>query len=191
MPIIIAFDVEADGLLNHDIQQSEYQPPIIEFGATKYGEHGLKPMLHFETFIKPPRPVSEVVQKITKIDNAMLKDAPSFKLAFPKIAEFFTGADLLITFNGPGYDLPVLMHNLIANQLQYQFPWPRKHVDLMTAASDYMGMAGKTGNKNPKLIELYKFLFEEEFPDAHRALSDAKATMRCAIELVKRKVIKI
>ena len=33
--------------------------------------------------------------------------------------------------------------------------------------------------KSPKLIELYKFLFNEEFEDQHNAMADTKACMRC------------
>jgi hypothetical protein len=61
----------------------------------------------------------------------------------------------------------------------------------MTASADYAGMKGKTGNKPPKLTELFKFLFDRDFPDAHRALEDASATMQCAFELGKRGIIKL
>ena len=47
----------------------------------------------------------------------------------------------------------------------------------------------KGGLKWPKLEEMYKFLFEEDFPNAHNALADAQATRKCYYELLKRGII--
>lgn len=183
--ISAAFDLEANGLINYDVAQSEYQPSIIEFGGMRSDGQSLK------CLIKPPTPIIPEVEKITQITNEMVKDESSFRVVFPSIVLFFKGVDMLFTYNGMGYDLPVMMHNLIANGLQYQFPWPVRHIDIMLAATDYMGMKGKTGNKYPKLSELHEFLFKEKFEDSHRALPDAVATMRCAKELIKRKVVRL
>ncbi len=43
--------------------------------------------------------------------------------------------------------------------------------------------------KYPKLIELYEFLFDERFDNAHDANADVEATVKCFFELLKRKVI--
>lgn len=43
--------------------------------------------------------------------------------------------------------------------------------------------------KYPKLIELYDFLFDDRFDNAHDANADVEATVKCFFELVKRKVI--
>ncbi|MCK9581330.1 MAG: 3'-5' exonuclease [Methanoregula sp.] len=43
-----------------------------------------------------------------------------------------------------------------------------------------------TGYKYPTLAELHFFLFGEPFPKNHRALSDARACMKCFFELKKR-----
>ena len=50
--------------------------------------------------------------------------------------------------------------------------------DTMKIGKDHM----KT-KKSPKLIELYKFLFNEEFAQDHRALSDADACLKCYFKL--------
>ena len=42
------------------------------------------------------------------------------------------------------------------------------------------------GNKWPKLEELHRFLFNEEFEGTHDALADVRATRRCYYELIKR-----
>lgn len=43
--------------------------------------------------------------------------------------------------------------------------------------------------KQPKLSELYKFLFKKELQDAHDALVDTKALVDCFMELRKRRLI--
>lgn len=48
----------------------------------------------------------------------------------------------------------------------------------------------KKGYKWPKLTELYKTLFNEEFEGAHGALADIEATAKCFFELKKLGVIK-
>jgi len=53
-------------------------------------------------------------------------------------------------------------------------------------------LVGITGNhaglkKWPKLIELYKKLFNEEFDGAHNSLNDTRACERCFLELIKLK----
>ena len=184
--IYIAYDVEANGLINPDIDDPNYQPEIIEFGAIKWGS-GIQDTLR--VLIKPTNPLMPEVIKITGINEEDLKDADSFLVAHDAISEFFTGVDHQVSFNGSAYDHPVLMFNLRKYGLQYRFPWPRYHTDLMVAATEYAAMQGKTGNKSPKLVELYKMLFDKELENAHRADHDARATADCFIELQRRGVI--
>lgn len=186
--IYIAFDVEANGLINPDLDDPNYQPEIIEFGAVKWGK-GLKKPQTISVLIKPENRLLEDVIKITGISEQDLEGASSFLVAHNDIAEFFTGVDHCISYNGLSYDLPVLMFNLRKYGLQFRFPWPRFHTDLMLAATDYLGMQGKTGNKSPKLVELYQELFGEGVDNAHRALDDAEATAKSFKELQKRGVI--
>jgi len=47
------------------------------------------------------------------------------------------------------------------------------------------------GYKWPKLEELHRFLFDEDFIGAHDALSDCQATMKCFVEMKKRNLITI
>lgn len=186
MPIFIAFDLEATGLINPDLDDPNYQPEIIEIGAIKWGAK--KPST-LSLLVKPQKPIPDLITKITNISNADVKTAKSFLGNFDEVSEFFTGVDHLVSFNGAGYDLPVMMYNLRKYGLQYQFPWPRYHTDLMTASAHALNLQGKTGNKVPKLMELYQHLFNEEFDNAHRAIDDAKATQRCYIEVAKRGII--
>lgn len=46
-----------------------------------------------------------------------------------------------------------------------------------------MVACGRTGYKNPKLEETYKFLFGEEIQNAHDAMGDVRSTARIYLEL--------
>ena len=39
--------------------------------------------------------------------------------------------------------------------------------------------------KSPKLIELYQYLFKEEFDEQHNALADVNACAKCYFKLLK------
>ena len=54
----------------------------------------------------------------------------------------------------------------------------------------FCGLKNKAGRaKWPKLIELHKILFDEEFDAAHNAFADITATKNCYFELIKRDII--
>lgn len=61
----------------------------------------------------------------------------------------------------------------------------------MEKTTDFLRIPGKGGRgfKFPKLEELYRFLFKEDFDGAHDALADVKATARCFFELIDRGII--
>lgn len=59
----------------------------------------------------------------------------------------------------------------------------------MKSSTDLCQIEGPYGYKWPKLEELHRFLFNEEFSGAHDAMSDCQATAKCFFELVKRGII--
>lgn len=54
----------------------------------------------------------------------------------------------------------------------------------MEIGTDLCQLPGQYGFKWPKLEELYRHLFGEDFIGAHDALSDCKATMACFLKMV-------
>jgi DNA polymerase-3 subunit epsilon len=64
------------------------------------------------------------------------------------------------------------------------------HVCTMLSTTNLCCLPGRYGKfKWPKLEELHRFLFDEDFVGAHDALADVRATRRCFYELKKRGVI--
>ena len=65
----------------------------------------------------------------------------------------------------------------------------KKLVCTMMSTVDFCKLPGKFGFKWPQLAELYLKLFEEVFEDAHDALVDVEAMIRCFWELKERAII--
>ena len=59
----------------------------------------------------------------------------------------------------------------------------------MKLSKAYCQLPGKQGFKSPKLSELHQILFGAGFDDAHNALADVEATVRCFWKLKELKVI--
>ncbi|MBN2662031.1 MAG: 3'-5' exonuclease [Bacteroidales bacterium] len=69
---------------------------------------------------------------------------------------------------------------------------PNKNVvDTMLASTKFLKLPAKNGRgyKWPRLEELYTFLFEQKFDNAHSANADVDATVKCFFELKKRGII--
>ncbi len=59
----------------------------------------------------------------------------------------------------------------------------------MKGSVNYCKLPGKNGFKPPKLVELHRILFGKSFDDAHNAMADVEATVRCFWKLKELKVM--
>lgn len=178
---IVAFDTETTGLPQY-VNGKTYYPGIIEIGIVEYWTD-TKVSQKWSQFINPETDsIDPVIWKITGIKPEDVEAAPTFPVVFPEIARRFHGASLCVGFNHIGFDCPIIQASMDRYGLSYHLPWPPEHVDVMLASKDFADIPGKTGRKYPKLTELYKQLFNEEF-NAHRAADDAEATLRCYLEM--------
>lgn len=59
----------------------------------------------------------------------------------------------------------------------------------MKGATNYCRLPGKNGFKAPRLAELHRVLFGTEFDNAHNAMADVEATVRCFWKLRELKVM--
>lgn len=86
--------------------------------------------------------------------------------------------------------------NVVGAEL-YRFGWRNVLSELpsrctMKETTNFCKLPGKVEGKYkwPKLMELYRILFNKDFENAHDAFADITATQRCFWELKKRGVIK-
>lgn len=59
----------------------------------------------------------------------------------------------------------------------------------MKASVNYCKLPGKNGFKSPRLSELHQVLFGQEFENAHNAMADVDATVKCFWKLKELKVM--
>lgn len=152
----IILDIETTGL-------SKFYHKITEIAAIKYKNH--KPVEEFNTLINPEVKIPSFITKLTGIDDEMVKNEKKISEILPDFHNFIE-------------DLPIIAHNA---SFDYGF--------LNYNSEKHLGKS----LENPKLCtvklarRLYPDLpsrklsflcemFEIENKDAHRAMSDTKAT---------------
>ncbi len=88
------------------------------------------------------------------------------------------------------FDVNALGAEFIRSGLETKF-LDLPQVCTMRSSTDFLKIPGGRGGKfkPPKLMELYEFLFDEQFSEAHHAAADVEATSRCFLELLRLKVI--
>lgn len=182
----LIIDVESNGLVRNRTLKLDLQPSIIEFYGCivdlKTGKVGKE----FETFIKPPKPLSDepapgdkkTITQITGITNEMLKDAPSFADVSKTIFKIIEKAPVIIAHNA-SFDCECL--DIEAERLKYQIIWPRK----ICTVQETVHLKGYRLNQGA----LYQELFGEPMTGAHRAKADVMALVRICVELHKREII--
>lgn len=182
---ILIYDLETTGLLNparNDL------PGIIQIAAGKYDWDG-NLIAEFSENVDPE--ISNEDWEAGAIKTTGIgpdnigPDWHSFFAVFPAFAEFVEGSKILSGYNIVGYDNDVLYNQIVRYGFEKHFPWPRLHIDVMGIANDHYNLAGKRGNKAPKLGEIYQSLFGEELDGWHDAINDVRATARVFFEIGK------
>ncbi|MBR1593743.1 MAG: bifunctional DNA primase/polymerase [Alloprevotella sp.] len=205
---LMFFDTETNGLPSkyyHDITD---QPRVVQLSWIVADEDG-NVQKRFGCLIKPVDfDISDEAVKVHGItkekamrDGILIKEAISLFLADLNSCNALVGHNV-------SFDIQVLRGELkrlnITNAI-HEIPYyctMRLSVDyckLPTEAayirnfSQYLSYSLRHPReykyKFPKLIELYEFLFDERFDNAHDANADIEATAKCFFELIKRKVI--
>ena len=102
----------------------------------------------------------------------------------PVLAEFaqaVKNARVLIAHN-MDFDRRVLEAEFIRTGMDSNMARKTEHCTMKESTS-FCRLPGPYGYKWPKLTELYRILYGESFPEAHSALADAEACMRCFFKL--------
>lgn len=197
---ILLFDTETTGLPKSGKPLDE-QPHIVQL-AYILAEYDTETYQYWimeteDIICDPGVQIPEEVSKIHGITNEIAEKHPVFG---KQAGEFFRLALQVDFVVGHNIDFDMKMVMIEAQRI-----WPdenkrnawHKEVDekaLCTMQSSIKMCqlpfpSGRAGYKWPKLQELHKFLFDKEFDSAHNAVADIEATMRCFIELHKRKKI--
>ena len=147
----------------------------------------------FDSLVRPNNPLNDSIITITGITNAMLEGKPDFNAVGKDLIGFVQNTKsvfeeekgitvehvILVAHNGKRFDIPFLFARFDANEIEVPSFMKVYSIDTMLLASRSIVSAPRSDVPlNYKLQSLYTFVTGgETLMNAHRAISDAKATV--------------
>lgn len=179
------FDTETTGLpRNYKAPASDINnwPRLIQLGWILTDQDGAE-KARFDSVIRPdgfsiPEASSEIHGVTT--DRA-IKEGIELKSSLYLFKAALAAADVVIGHN-VAFDTKIMAAEFYRCQIKNSLE-SMSSLCTMEASTDYCALPGKYGLKWPKLIELHEKLFGEGFEDAHSAIVDIEATVRCFLKL--------
>jgi DNA polymerase-3 subunit epsilon len=153
---IVFLDLETTGL-NLTLDR------IVEIAMLKIMPDGSRQMKR--KLINPERPIPPEVTDIHGITDAMVKDAPIFRLVANEIKQFMDNADLG-GYNSNKFDWPLLVEEYLRAGLDFDIQGRR----LLDVQKIYHTMEPRN------LSAAYKFYCQKDLENAHSAEADVDAT---------------
>lgn len=144
---------------------------IIEIGAVKVVD-GVETD-HFETFINPGRSLEGHVKELTGITDGDLEKAPKIKEVLPELLEFI--GDHVLLGHSILFDFSFIKKAAVNEKLLFE----KEGIDTLKIARKYLPEL--ESRSLGFLCEYYRIPHK-----AHRALEDARATVRLYEELTNR-----
>lgn len=178
---MIVFDTETTNLTNPDLVALDQQPKIIEFAAIKLDDFDLLEIERLEFLCNPGEPLLPEVTAINHITDEMLQGESSFAAHYWDLANFFLGETTMVAHN-MSFDKALLKFDLMRIGKEFSFPWPMNQICTVEASFSI-------NNKRMRLGDLHKHCCGEEFKDAHRAMPDTEALVRCVRWLRKNNLL--
>jgi len=202
----IFYDTETSGLANHR-QPAHHpsQPYIVQMGAIMTDDK-LVEVARLNCIVRPEG--WEIAPSVTETHGISVEEAKAQGIKLPacdihgitqqmamekglpiSIAmglfnEMCGMADVAVAHN---VDFDKKMIEAEYHRLNWGYFYPDTSVCTMKSTTDLCKLPGKYSSyKWPKLEELHEFLFGHKFEDAHDAMVDIEATIRCFKELKKR-----
>jgi len=180
------FDTETSGFINKSLPiDHPNQAWIMELAFIFSDKDRI--YTEFSTLItaenRKCHPAAQAVHGIS-VEDCNERGIPESDI-FDLIMYFFHFADRYVAHN-ISFDLPFIEHYMQRNGYHGDVLNKIPCFCTMKSTTDLCKLPGKFGKyKWPKLIELHRFLFNEDFSGAHGALEDVRATRRCYYELME------
>ena len=173
---LLVFDTETSGL-------DKINEHIIQLAWVTY-DTITKETTETDFILKIPKKITN--SHIHRITDEISKKGYNFNQIIGIFLEDVIESDLLIGHNIK-FDLDMLQVELsrFDRQDDIDMLYEKPYYDTMLKSVNVCKILGKNRRyKWPKLTELYKHLFNEEFDGAHDAINDVKATLECYKKLI-------
>lgn len=176
----VIFDTETTGLIKPEAQSIDEQPEIIEIYCVKLDDD-FNIIGEFDQLLKPQKPISETITRITGIDAKMVAGKPSFAEIAPDLCKFFVGTQRVVAHN-LAFDRNMLANELLRVDRLLKFPWPPEHICTVQKS---MGIEQRRIN----LSKLHEYACGKPLANAHRAKDDVFGLVRCYHWMVERGMV--
>jgi len=182
----ICFDTETTDLVGNLLLPLDKQPHIIEFAAVvmRQIDSGSEwyEEKHMDVLIKPPVDMTDQIQKITNIDRTQLLLAEPFNYYQQEISDFFRGVKYRV---GHNIRFDEAMLDFEYARLGYGPVWRYERQKSRCTVEMNEHVFGRRAN----LAEVYEKYIGEPLTGAHRALTDVRATVKVALEMIKQGIL--
>lgn len=192
METIVFFDTETTGLPKNwkgSITDTSNWPRIIQLAWCVCNAETGEVLSDREYLIRPdgweiPKEKFWIDNGFSTEENARLGVDMAF--AIQEISKDLINCSLLVAHN-MDYDYPVT----VCEFLRYDINLGKKlnKFCTMKSTTSLLMLPGPYGFKFPKLQELHRWLFDEDFENAHQASADKEICRKCFFELRKRNLI--
>ena len=170
---LVCFDTETTGL---DVQKEH----IIQLSLVKFDTETWAVTDQRDWYILPEGPFTipaeaEAVHHISK--DFLLEHGVSLRSVYDDLIAFTDGCDML-SYNGNGYDAPILHYNLKRLGLDFAFDGRTWYDALLLERIHTAGMVDENGEKvHNNLTAAYTRYYGHPFEGAHNSLDDVLATI--------------
>ena len=170
---LVCFDTETTGL---DVQKEH----IIQLSLVKFDTDTWQTIDQRDWYILPEGPFTipaeaEAVHHISK--SFLLENGVSLRSVYDDFIAFTQGCDFL-SYNGNGYDAPILHYNLQRLGLTFDFEGRTWYDALLLERIHTSGMVDENGEKvHNNLTAAYTRYYGHPFEGAHNSFDDVMATI--------------
>jgi len=184
----LIFDTETSGLptsFRASCSDVHTWPRIVEI-AWVILDSSLRPVTSSQFIVCPDGfEISAGASSVHGITTAQARaEGSPLRYVMACLAEDLSEVDLLVAHN-IDFDFPVVNCEFLRSNVSSSLGTKQRYCT-MKSTTDLCNIPGNYGPKWPKLEELYRFLFDRTFSEAHRAMHDVQATTECYLELHRR-----
>lgn len=189
----LVFDTETNGLPKNwkaPMSLLTNWPRVIQMAYILFDEDG-KDLFRESAVIHPDKwevPNEKFWQDNGHSTERCFTQGVDMPIILDSFVEMINSADYLVAHN-MNFDYNIVGAEMIRYKKKAT---QRPKICTMISTIDFCNLPGNYGKpKFPKLEELHRMLFNEEFEGAHDALDDVMATKKCFLELLKLQVIEL
>jgi DNA polymerase III epsilon subunit-like protein len=189
--VYLFFDTETTGLplsWNAALSDLDNWPRLVQIAWQRYDGKGAKVsegdyIIYPEGFTIP-----KDASRVHGISTARARQEGT---SLNKVLEEFSGminASRYLVAHNMGFDEKIVGAEFLRQRIGNSL-FQRERLCTMRASTEFCQMPGNYGYKWPKLAELYRILFDEDFREAHNAAVDIEACAKCFWELRRRGIM--